>query len=221
MNTFESRKLTMEYSNYAENYWKGLQQRNEETFESFVKGRTASGLFLMPPQSEKEYCKERRNASVFRKIATSMSAYDNDYSMFAVDGYDNISWVPEGGTIPVLNGVDSFTKYTIGNHKLATILRVHDDTIADSQFDLEGYLVKRFAKSFAKSEDNAFIKGTGSEMPTGILNSTGGAEVGVTTGSLTYDDVIRLFFSVDPDYRGNGVWLMNDATALVLRTMKD
>ena len=60
MNTFESRKLTMEYSNYAENYWKGLQQRNEETFESFIKGRTASGLFLMPPQSEKEYCKERR-----------------------------------------------------------------------------------------------------------------------------------------------------------------
>lgn len=150
-----------------------------------------------------------------------MSAYDNDYSMFAVDGYDNISWVPEGGSIPVLDGVDSFTKYTIGNHKLATILRVHDDTIADSQFDLEGYLVKRFAKSFAKAEDNAFINGTGSEMPTGILNSTGGAEVGITTGSLTYDDVIRLFFSVDPDYRGNGVWLMNDATALVLRTMKD
>ena len=221
MNTFESRKLTMEYSNYAENYWKGLQQRNEETFESFAKGRTVSGLFLMPPQSEKEYCKERRNASVLRKIATSMSAYDNDYSMFAVDGYDNISWVPEGGSIPVLDGVDSFTKYTIGNHKLATILRVHDDTIADSQFDLEGYLVKRFAKSFAKAEDNAFINGTGSEMPTGILNSTGGAEVGITTGSLTYDDVIRLFFSVDPDYRGNGVWLMNDATALVLRTMKD
>lgn len=209
MNTFESRKLTMEYSNYAENYWKGLQQRNEETFESFAKGRTVSGLFLMPPQSEKEYCKERHNASVFRKIATSMSAYDNDYSIFAVDGYDNISWVPEGGAIPVLDGVDSFTKYTIGNHKLATILRIHDDTIADSQFDLEGYLVKRFAKSFAKAEDNAFI------------NGTGGAEVGVTTGSLTYDDVIRLFFSVDPDYRGNGVWLMNDATALVLRTMKD
>ena len=111
--------------------------------------------------------------------------------------------------------------YKRQNHKLATILRVHDDTIADSQFDLEGYLVKRFAKSFAKAEDNAFINGTGSEMPTGILNSTGGAEVGITTGSLTYDDVIRLFFSVDPDYRGNGVWLMNDATALVLRTMKD
>ena len=105
--------------------------------------------------------------------------------------------------------------------KHRTILLVHDDTIADSLFDLEEYLVQRFAKSFGKAEDDAFINGTGSEMPTGILNGTGGAEVGVTTDSLTYDDVIRLFFSVDPDYRNDGVWLMNDATALVLRTMKD
>lgn len=33
--------------------------------------------------------------------------------------------------------------------------------------------------------------------------------------------MIRLFFSVKPEYRDHGVWVMNDATALVLRTMKD
>ena len=36
-----------------------------------------------------------------------------------------------------------------------------------------------------------------------------------------YDDVIRLYFSVKPEYRRNGVWLMNDETALALRTLKD
>ena len=58
-------------------------------------------------------------------------------------------------------------------------------------------------------------------MPTGILNSTGGAEVGVTTSELTFDDVIGLYFSLDPDYRERGAWIMNDTTALALRTMKD
>ena len=221
MKTFAEKKLTLEYSSYAENYWKGMKQRSESGSDGVFNGKTPSGLYLMPPQSEKEYCKARRNASVFRKIATSMSAYDNGFNLFAVDGYDNVSWVPEGDAIPIQDGINSFTKYSIGNYKLATILRLHDDTITDSQFDIEGYLVKRFAKSFGKAEDDAFINGTGDEMPIGILNSTGGAEVGVTTSSITYDDVIRLFFSVDPDYRGNGVWLMNDATALVLRTMKD
>ncbi len=38
---------------------------------------------------------------------------------------------------------------------------------------------------------------------------------------MTYDDVISLYFSVDKEYRRNGIWLMNDKTALVLRKLKD
>ena len=48
-----------------------------------------------------------------------------------------------------------------------------------------------------------------------------GAEVGVTTESLTYDDCIALFHSVKPEYRSNAVWLMNDNTALTLHKLKD
>lgn len=48
-----------------------------------------------------------------------------------------------------------------------------------------------------------------------------GADVGVTVESLTYDEVINLYFSVKAEYRKNGVWLMNDETALVLRKLKD
>ena len=45
--------------------------------------------------------------------------------------------------------------------------------------------------------------------------------MGITTAALTYDDVIGLYFSLKPEYRENGVWLMNDKTTLALRTMKD
>ena len=41
------------------------------------------------------------------------------------------------------------------------------------------------------------------------------------TESLSYDDIIALYFSTKPDFRKNGVWLMNDNTALTLRTLKD
>ena len=43
----------------------------------------------------------------------------------------------------------------------------------------------------------------------------------MVTSNLTYDDVIALYFSVEKEYRRNGVWLMNDGTALVLRKLKD
>ena len=32
---------------------------------------------------------------------------------------------------------------------------------------------------------------------------------------------MKLYFSVKPEYHRNGVWLMNDETALTLRTLKD
>ena len=57
--------------------------------------------------------------------------------------------------------------------------------------------------------------------PTGILHNTDGAKTALTAETLTYDDVISLYFSVDKEYRRNGIWLMNDKTALALRKLKD
>lgn len=48
-----------------------------------------------------------------------------------------------------------------------------------------------------------------------------GAETGVTTAEITFDDVINLYMSVKPKYRKNDVWVMNDETALALRKLKD
>jgi HK97 family phage major capsid protein len=48
--------------------------------------------------------------------------------------------------------------------------------------------------------------------------------VGVTatgTDAITYDEVVKLFFSLDKHYRKNAVWIVNDETALHLRTLKD
>ena len=90
----------------------------------------------------------------------------------------------------------------------------------DAAFDIEGYLTSRFAKNFAKAEDAAFISGTGEDMPTDILSDTGGADVGVTTGSVTFDDVHKLYFSLKPEYRAQESWLMNDEIALYLRSLK-
>ncbi|WP_303007347.1 phage major capsid protein [uncultured Dialister sp.] len=99
-------------------------------------------------------------------------------------------------------------------------MKLDEDFVRDATFNVEDYLVRRLAKNFGRAEDAAFISGTSEQMPTGILNATGGAEIGCT-GSITYDDVIKLYFSVKPEYRKNSVWLMSDETALALRTLKD
>lgn len=119
------------------------------------------------------------------------------------------------------NGIEDFTINTVDSWKLAALVKMDAAFINDASFDIENYLINRFAKNFGRAEDNAFINGNGSEMPTGILNDTNGADVGITTAEITYDKVIGLYFSIKPEYRKNAVWLMNDATALALRTLKD
>ena len=98
-------------------------------------------------------------------------------------------------------------------HTLSIITRLDEDIVHDSQFDTEDYLIKHFAKSFGKAEENAFINGTGVNMPIGILNGTDGAEVGVITNEITFDDVIALYFSLKSEYRTKGSWLINDEIA--------
>lgn len=38
---------------------------------------------------------------------------------------------------------------------------------------------------------------------------------------VSSNSVAKLYLSVKPEYRKNGVWIMNDETALTLRTLKD
>ena len=64
-----------------------------------------------------------------------------------------------------------------------------------------------------------FLYRNGADMPTGILAT---ADTGVTaSGEISFDDVLALYFSVAKQYRTDGAWLMNDETALKLKTLKD
>lgn len=130
----------------------------------------------------------------------------------------------EGGIFDMLKGI--YTKYVnidvfLKSYSGDPIRVDRIGRASDASFDIDGYLSKRIGKIFARGEDNSFINGTGEKEPTGILHESDGADVGVTVESLTYDEVINLYFSVKAEYRKNGVWLMNDETALVLRKLKD
>lgn len=46
-------------------------------------------------------------------------------------------------------------------------------------------------------------------------------KLGQQQGHFTFEDIYKLYFSVKPEYRTNGSWMMNDETALYLRNLKD
>lgn len=109
----------------------------------------------------------------------------------------------------------------IDSHKLASFVKFDEEFVYDAVFNFRDYLLRRFARVMGRAEERAFITGNTMKEPSGLLNTEAGAQVDVSTASLSYDDVVALFFSLEPEYRECAMWIMNDETALLLRTLKD
>jgi len=221
MNDYSKMMPHIQSRDYETHFWDAL--RGKDGHKEFLsKGiEPITGAFTLSPKGQENFTDALKKESLFRNLATDIQVYDHDYRVKTVSSEDVAVWVPEGGTIPLGDGMDDFGEISLSSHKVAVFLKLEEALVRDPFFKIEDYLVKRLAKNFGRAEDNGFINGTGVNIPTGILAETGGAEIGVTTNALTYDDVVKLFFSVNPEYRKHGAWLMNDETALALRTIKD
>ncbi len=221
MSTYTERLPYTGSPEYDKHFWNAMRG-HKTSLDELSKGyNTGTGLYAMPNSSDNKYMNALEKESLFRGIGTVIKAYGSGYRIFAKDSKELAEWVAENDAIPIYESIEDFTINTVDSWKLAALVKMDEAFIHDASFDIENYLIKRFAKNFGRAEDNAFINGNGTEMPTGILNATGGAEVATTIDEITYDDVISLYFSVKPEYRKNAVWLMNDVTALALRTLKD
>jgi HK97 family phage major capsid protein len=60
------------------------------------------------------------------------------------------------------------------------------------------YIATEFARRVGAAEEEAFLTGDGLAKPTGLLNATGGANVGVTTAgtSFTADELLDLVHAI-------------------------
>lgn len=221
MKTYSELTPYIESKDYETHLWNALRGRHSNQ-EVLASGMNLSGnAHALPSAAHDKYMAALKEESLFRNLATDIHAYDTDYRIKTVQNEGASAWVPEGGAVTVSDDMSDFGEIILGSHKLVTHFTLENSFVQDNSFMIEKYLVSRLAQNFGRAEDDAFINGSGVNMPTGILAENGGADVGVTTAALTYDDVVKLFFSVKPRYRRHAVWLMNDETAYALRSLKD
>ena len=206
---------------YKHEFWNKAMRGIQPQDDKMSAGMSKNGMFKLPLDSSREYQKALEQESFFRSIATCVDAPRSDSTIWVSDNDDQAAWVEEGRTIPTAIATEDLANKEVNCNKLAVITSFRDDLVQDIGFDLKKNLTSRLAKAFNRAEENAFINGTGVNMPIGILRDTDGAEIGVTTLNITFDNISELFLSVKPKYRKNGAWVMNDETALVLRKLKD
>ena len=208
---------------YKASFWN--QMRNKTSVEvrnALSVGVDADGGYLVPDTYEKTLIQALNDTMVVRKLAHTFVTACGVHKIPVVTSHGTANWVEESGEIPETS--ETFGQQHIGAHKLTALIKISEELLNDSAFDLEEYFQKEFTKRILNAEEVAFITGDGNGQPTGLLDADTGAEVGVTTESateITADDVINLYYSLRAPYRSKAVWLLNDSTVNALRLLKD
>lgn len=209
---------------YKKSFWNAMRDKaaRPAVMDALKIGSDAEGGYLVPDEYEKTLIEGLEEENIFRKIAKVINTSSGDRKIPVVATKGTASWVDEEGLINESD--DTFGQVSIGAYKLGTLIKVSEELLNDSVFDLEDYISTEFARRIGSREEDAFFNGDGVGKPTGIFNSTGGAEIGVTSASataITADELIDLFYSLKAPYRKNAVWVLNDATVKAIRKLKD
>ena len=210
---------------YKQAFWNITRHKDSMTPEmknALQVGTDSEGGYLVPDEFEHTLVQGLNENTIIRAHAHVITTSNGLHKIPVVASHGSAAWIDEEGAYTESD--DAFGQVQLDAHKVGTIIKVSEELLNDAAFDLESYISNEFIRRIGDKEEEAFLTGNGSSKPTGLLNATGGAQVGVTAGSataITADELIDLFFSLKAPYRKNAIWIFNDSTVKLIRKLKD
>ena len=209
---------------YRKNFWNAMRSKAPmpAVTNALQVGTDSEGGYLVPDEYERTLVEALEEENIFRQMAKVIKTSSGDRKIPVVATKGTASWIDEEGAYPESD--DSFGQVSIGAYKLGTMIKVSEELLNDSVFDLQSYISREFARRIGAKEEEAFFTGDGKGKPLGVLAATGGAETGVTAASataVTADELMDLYYSLKSPYRKKSVWVLNDSTIKAIRKLKD
>ena len=209
---------------YSKAFWSLMRGDGHlmEVRNALSVGKDDEGGFTVPDEFERRLIQGLEENNIFRQMAHVIRTSSGTRKIPVANDTMEASWIDEGEAIPETN--TNFKQAILGAYKQGAMIKVSNELLNDSAFDIAAYIADRFGKVMGRSEEKAFLVGTGDKQPTGLLNDTIGAELGATAGSqtaVTFDDIFKLYYSLKAPYRAKAVFLCNEELLLQLMTLKD
>ncbi len=135
-------------------------------------------------------------------------------------------WTAETGVITETS-TPSLAKRNIPTHELYAQPKATQKLVDDAAIDVEAWLSGKISDIFARTQNTAFIGGSGVGQPRGILTYAAGTSWGQvqqvnsgTAGQVTSDALINLFYALKDAYARRASFLMNRTTVQQVRLLK-
>ena len=121
---------------YKKNFWNAMRYKNpsREVLNALTEGTDSEGGYLVPDEFEHTLVQALTENNIFRTLAHTITTDSGDRLIPLVASHGSASWVAEGGTYQESD--EAFSQITIGAHKLGTMIKISEELLNDSSFDL-------------------------------------------------------------------------------------
>ena len=214
-------RTSQEYDRY---FFNAVRNNFKMVNEYLREGQDVNGGFLLPTEFHDALVTELTEENVMRQIATVITT-QSQHKVNLVANRPAASWIGEGQSVNFSN--ETFSQVSLDAYKLAVGVKVSNELLQDSFYNLENHFVEEFGRAMGNAEEDSFINGNSTgvtKQPEGFLttlSTVSDAQVTTATSSLTADDLLSLVYALPRAYRKNASWLMHDSTLERIRKLKD
>ena len=209
---------------YGKAFWDMIRNQGDQfaVRNALSVGEDTEGGYTVPDEFERKLIQALEENNIFRQLATVIRTNSGTRKIPIANDTMEASWIDEGEEIPETN--TQFGQTTLSAYKLGTMIKISNELLHDSAFDLASYIAARFGVAMGNAEERAFFTGDGDKKPLGILADVGGAELGVTAAEeeiVTFDEIFDLYYSLKSPYRRSAQFVCNETLLLQLMKLKD
>ena len=203
-------------------------------------GDATTGGFFASSDFIEELLEYRLLVSPMRSICRVQKTSGEKVQMPSLANDASAYWATEqaqytDSTDPTLSMIN------IPVHEMRGMLKISQQNLEDSMFNLESFIKDRLTRKFAQTEGTAFISGNGNGKPRGLFSYPIKASSGYTGGSaaknnvtdaipyvasgvaanITADSVLNVKMDLKADYDRNATYIFTRGTLNTIRLFKD
>lgn len=224
-----------------------IKTEAQQKLERVEKAADFIKSLIVPPARHKQYGIKQITtdvgsfgAAVPTELATEIVQKRDKFSVFGpraftlesagpfdvpVEGEDVTAyWVGEGDSGDA-NLIDeshpTLEKVSLGDHYLAALVKTSFKLVNTSAFNIVNYISSLAGRKLAGVQETAFIAGDGTGKPKGLRTYSGISGVAQQGASLSYGDLLNLWFSLPAQYRANAVFITSPKGAKAIHNLRD
>ena len=181
------------------------------------------GGYLVRPELSSMIMTRVFETSPLRGVANVETTGSKSIDILIDDQEAGARWVGEGASGGQTDTPQLGQKSLVA-HKIEADPRMTTEMIEDSYLDIEAWLGRKVADKFARTQNTAFVTGTGVGQPRGFLTYAAAATAGTyernaisqinmgSAAALNADGLIEVQNALKEDYQGGAVWGMKRST---------